>query len=117
MKSCVALIILAALSTLSCPSFAGPADPFIQQAQSNKLAQDITWQRLMYEDAKQHSEVSYSGYFYHEQGAQNLELELASNIQALDRKSTRLNSSHVKISYAVFCLKKKKNHILNIISY
>src|SRR5690606_40748513 len=28
---------------------------------------------------------------------------------AEDRKSTRLNSSHVKISYAVFCLKKKKN--------
>src|SRR5690606_41705712 len=27
---------------------------------------------------------------------------------AIDRKSTRLNSSHVKISYAVFCLKKKK---------
>src|SRR5204863_5965435 len=27
---------------------------------------------------------------------------------ALDRKSTRLNSSHVEISYAVFCLKKKK---------
>src|SRR5690606_41360667 len=28
--------------------------------------------------------------------------------EALDRKSTRLNSSHVKMSYAVFCLKKKK---------
>src|SRR5690606_41587652 len=28
---------------------------------------------------------------------------------AEDRKSTRLNSSHVKISYAVFCLKKKSN--------
>src|SRR5436309_15678952 len=27
-----------------------------------------------------------------------------------DRKSTRLNSSHVKISYAVFCLKKKKTN-------
>src|SRR5699024_12407681 len=27
-----------------------------------------------------------------------------------DRKSTRLNSSHVSISYAVFCLKKKKRH-------
>src|SRR5690625_6634744 len=27
-----------------------------------------------------------------------------------DRKSTRLNSSHVAISYAVFCLKKKKNN-------
>src|SRR6266513_681490 len=28
-----------------------------------------------------------------------------------DRKSTRLNSSHVSISYAVFCLKKQKNHL------
>src|SRR3712207_8027689 len=28
----------------------------------------------------------------------------------LDRKSTRLNSSHAYISYAVFCLKKNKNH-------
>src|SRR5437764_5675977 len=32
---------------------------------------------------------------------------------ALDRKSTRLNSSHRCISYAVFCLKKKKNKIYN----
>src|SRR5438874_8339386 len=30
-------------------------------------------------------------------------------ISTRDRKSTRLNSSHVEISYAVFCLKKKKN--------
>src|SRR5690606_40984714 len=54
----------------------------------------------------------------------NLELEAYKNIEQmekslgdvdgnlivyvkLDRKSTRLNSSHVKISYAVFCLKKK----------
>src|SRR5207253_11366348 len=34
-----------------------------------------------------------------------------------DRKSTRLNSSHVAISYAVFCLKKKKNTINTNISY
>src|SRR5690554_7257050 len=37
-----------------------------------------------------------------------------------DRKSTRLNSSHVRISYAVFCLKKKKkknNTHNNIITY
>src|SRR5690606_25711323 len=34
-------------------------------------------------------------------------LELATSNQERDRKSTRLNSSHVKISYAVFCLKKK----------
>src|SRR5207253_9499531 len=49
-------------------------------------------------------------------------------LPAVDRKSTRLNSSHVAISYAVFCLKKKKkiritiigrqnkeNHIMNIV--
>src|SRR3989454_3258244 len=29
----------------------------------------------------------------------------------IDRKSTRLNSSHLVISYAVFCLKKKKKHV------
>src|SRR2546426_2708176 len=32
---------------------------------------------------------------------------------ARDRKSTRLNSSHLVISYAVFCLKKKKKKIIN----
>src|SRR5690349_23998246 len=35
------------------------------------------------------------------------EMHQAFNFQYLDRKSTRLNSSHVEISYAVFCLKKK----------
>src|SRR2546430_4119555 len=37
----------------------------------------------------------------------------------LDRKSTRLNSSHSQISYAVFCLKKKKNisKDLNLFTY
>src|SRR5699024_11942340 len=33
-----------------------------------------------------------------------------------DRKSTRLNSSHVSISYAVFCMKKKKNRHLVYLS-
>src|SRR5256885_8394969 len=32
-----------------------------------------------------------------------------------DRKSTRLNSSHLVISYAVFCLKKKKNNLSTIV--
>src|SRR5256885_9310442 len=31
-----------------------------------------------------------------------------------DRKSTRLNSSHLVISYAVFCLKKKKRHSIRV---
>src|SRR5690606_35988167 len=34
-------------------------------------------------------------------------------VETVDRKSTRLNSSHVKISYAVFCLKKKRNQTQN----
>src|SRR5690606_40387822 len=37
----------------------------------------------------------------------------SSKWQLEDRKSTRLNSSHVKISYAVFCLKKKKKKTHN----
>src|SRR5690606_7280960 len=52
-------------------------------------------------------------------GLRNVSLEMARRLPELvnriregkhveDRKSTRLNSSHVKISYAVFCLKKKK---------
>src|SRR2546430_12782257 len=32
----------------------------------------------------------------------------------LDRKSTRLNSSHSQISYAVFCLNKKKSHTITV---
>src|SRR3712207_7720044 len=37
----------------------------------------------------------------------HVELELLVDLVASDRKSTRLNSSHANISYAVFCLKKK----------
>src|SRR5438067_3192188 len=37
----------------------------------------------------------------------------APRIGRIDRKSTRLNSSHVSISYAVFCLKKKKKIKMN----
>src|SRR5437899_7719451 len=54
---------------------------------------------------------------------ERLLLELAEGPQrvlagggGVDRKSTRLNSSHLGISYAVFCLKKKTNSKLNILS-
>src|SRR3712207_8597032 len=40
---------------------------------------------------------------------QNLFDSLPRLLDRTDRKSTRLNSSHANISYAVFCLKKKKN--------
>src|SRR5690554_7767228 len=41
-------------------------------------------------------------------GSLDREFLVARTHEGLDRKSTRLNSSHVRISYAVFCLKKKK---------
>src|SRR5256885_10238286 len=47
--------------------------------------------------------------------------QLKSSRRDKDRKSTRLNSSHLVISYAVFCLKKKKTHtrhpFLVLVSY
>src|SRR5947209_14788528 len=39
---------------------------------------------------------------------QFIQQRLIARLTSLDRKSTRLNSSHANISYAVFCLKKKK---------
>src|SRR5439155_24446528 len=43
-----------------------------------------------------------------------ISVEILADQVERDRKSTRLNSSHVAISYAVFCLKKKKNNKSNI---
>src|SRR3989442_8929748 len=40
---------------------------------------------------------------------------LLSSLIGSDRKSTRLNSSHVRISYAVFCLKKKMNRLCHLL--
>src|SRR5256885_9428258 len=40
----------------------------------------------------------------------------ALEVKKRDRKSTRLNSSHLVISYAVFCLKKKKNNRTRILT-
>src|SRR5262245_64072068 len=42
--------------------------------------------------------------------------EARSGVREVDRKSTRLNSSHLGISYAVFCLKKKKDNIYKSIN-
>src|SRR5256885_3079802 len=45
------------------------------------------------------------------------EILLIDGVQHLDRKSTRLNSSHLVISYAVFCLKKKKVYEIPSLSH
>src|SRR5205807_10155291 len=49
--------------------------------------------------------VKHSG-FGREGGREGIEEYLSTKYVAIDRKSTRLNSSHLVISYAVFCLKK-----------
>src|SRR5688572_31942397 len=41
----------------------------------------------------------------------DIEAAAGSTVRQVDRKSTRLNSSHSQISYAVFCLKKKKKNL------
>src|SRR3989442_6323418 len=51
---------------------------------------------------------SLTDYLEHERSLSEF-LEDFPSVTRADRKSTRLNSSHVRISYAVFCLKKKKN--------
>src|SRR5690554_7700376 len=57
--------------------------------------------------------------FYQEFFIKDVQIQLFSaghvlgsaQVLMVDRKSTRLNSSHVRISYAVFCLKKKKKRL------
>src|SRR3712207_8751234 len=46
--------------------------------------------------------------------ARNISFPLAGVTTLPDRKSTRLNSSHANISYAVFCLKKKTSHSIHV---
>src|SRR5690242_14647027 len=52
--------------------------------------------------------VAAESYFQHAEHYNRIIMAAQSQMMRLDRKSTRLNSSHMSISYAVFCLKKKK---------
>src|SRR5690554_7222753 len=86
--------------------------PVIQREQSNKRrkhqplgqVEELTKQADAGEDQRHYGD--------HQQGfavGETSAHEDVVQVVAVDRKSTRLNSSHVRISYAVFCLKKKKN--------
>src|SRR5690606_6413793 len=59
-------------------------------------------------DGKRHRPIDYIADFevHHKDGSIEVVDIKGYKTDVLDRKSTRLNSSHVKISYAVFCLKK-----------
>src|SRR3712207_7609067 len=66
------------------------------------------------------ADLSASVWLWERQGDGSFTAEKVITIPAepaeADRKSTRLNSSHANISYAVFCLKKKKKTVLNPIT-
>lgn len=56
---------------------------YVQMATRQHLAQETTWQRLMYANAKGQSEVHYAGYFLSPEGRTHLQNELNANIEAL----------------------------------
>lgn len=56
---------------------------YIELAQSKKLSEHISWQRLLYTDHKGQSEVTYTGYFLAENGRQNAQAELEADVAAL----------------------------------
>lgn len=60
---------------------------YLDLAQQKQLDQKTTWQRLMYADQKQNSEVTYAGYFYATDGKTNLNRELQADIEALFREA------------------------------
>src|SRR5256885_11314686 len=86
----VVVAILAILTALAAPSFT----PLMERWRVRQVAEDL----------------QATIYF-----ARSEALKRGGNvtIAKADRKSTRLNSSHLVISYAVFCLKKKKTHTPN----
>src|SRR5438270_6597460 len=66
--------------------------------------------------ARPHSGADPEGRAVHAQRPEQVLAQIRPEAHA-DRKSTRLNSSHSQISYAVFCLKKKKKLISSVQSY
>src|SRR3712207_7084168 len=76
----------------------GLGEPAVRGVQHGRLT------RRQGMEGKATKQGSLSG----EGGQGSLRGRLGVSEQELDRKSTRLNSSHANISYAVFCLKKKK---------
>src|SRR5690554_7622264 len=64
--------------------------------------------QLEFKEIKETGSVYYISTFrFDNEDRYNIDLKVTPSDQKRDRKSTRLNSSHVRISYAVFCLKKK----------
>src|SRR3712207_8079270 len=83
--------------------------PYTTLFRSRNLGPDYVQKfDMIYPDiAKKHDLVLYPFFLDGVAGERSLNLPDGLHPTAKDRKSTRLNSSHANISYAVFCLKKK----------
>ncbi|WP_444826262.1 Lnb N-terminal periplasmic domain-containing protein [Acinetobacter pittii] len=83
MKSVVLIFASLAVNIV----YSADINPSIQKywsiAEQQNLDQDITWQRLMYANKNQKSEVTYGGYFLSKNGKNNLKEELKADISAL----------------------------------
>src|SRR5438067_12584211 len=101
-----------------------PANPTNSSAQAEPQRPGMSDERLMLAFSQGSSEAFTELFHRYKQpvfgffcrrvsdpaNAEELTQETFFALIRADRKSTRLNSSHVSISYAVFCLKKKKNY-------
>src|SRR5690625_6306810 len=95
--------------------YVSPVDPSGRYIQSGdhvapSFSDDIAYPGVYYTSVYVYPErIGRSG--YSDRAGQSFEhRQCIDDVQRIDRKSTRLNSSHVAISYAVFCLKKKNTH-------
>src|SRR5690606_41067567 len=90
-----------------------PLFPYTTLFRSDVLLDQREQEQVVLGAAGDHVEAALDEHLSHGLGVLDdlllvfLEFRLQGFLEAEDRKSTRLNSSHVKISYAVFCLKKK----------
>src|SRR5690606_41051330 len=84
-----------------------------------RLSSDLPWGQILHRTALPYPKRMF-GCVHYSTGPPQVQTSVRKippgrvdrNDCSVDRKSTRLNSSHVKISYAVFCLKKKKLYII-----
>src|SRR5690554_3731251 len=97
---------------------------FCSFGQSTANSYENLWKVIQTDTVSNEKKIQYLDVYYQKARTENNQLEqyralekktylvpfadAAVLLHQIDRKSTRLNSSHVRISYAVFCLKKKK---------
>src|SRR3712207_8602541 len=77
---------------------------------ADRVGFDFVWE-VEHHFLEEYSHSSASDVFLAAASQRTKDIRLGLGILPLDRKSTRLNSSHANISYAVFCLKKKNKRI------